>query len=209
MLFLKGNPTPISAIVFDIGNVLLDYDPGRFMFDLGIPKEHIPRMLEIISNRPEWDEYDRGVLTGKDIEALALHDEPSLRREIKHYMKHWFEPFTALTYNVETFYQIKEAGVKTYMLSNWMQDSFEFVRDHFIFLHDFDGGLISYECRLNKPDPAIFELLLKKYPEIDPAHTLFIDDLPWNIKTGDKLGFITLNLPYNGVIADFIEFSED
>ena len=209
MLYLKENPTPISAVLFDLGNVLFDYDPARFMFELGIPQEHIPRMLEIISNRPEWDEYDRGALTAKDIEALAVRDEPKLRQEISHYMKHWSEPFTALTYNVETFYRIKEAGIKTYVLSNWMQDSFEYVRDHFIFLKDFDGGIISYQYKLNKPDPEIFELLLKKYPEIDPSHTLYIDDLAWNCERGQEFGFITLNLPHNGVIADFIEIREE
>ena len=209
MLQLKGNPTPISSVIFDLGNVMFDYDPARFMFDLGIPQEKIPRMLEIISNRPEWDEYDQGTLLAEDIAALAIRDEPSLRKEINHYMKHWSEPFTALTYNVETFYQIKEAGIKTYILSNWMQDSYEYVWDHFIFLHDFDGEIISYEYKINKPDPAIYELLLKKYPEIDPAHTLYIDDIARNCETGKKFGFITLNLPYNGVIADFIELRED
>ena len=206
MLYLKGNPTNISAAVFDLGNVLFDYDPARFMFELGIPQEKIPRMLEIISDRPEWDAYDQGVLSAKDIEKLALRDEPSFRPEITHYMKHWSEPFTALTYNVETFYQMKEAGIKTYVLSNWMQDSYEYVWDHFIFLHDFDGGIISYEYKLNKPDPAIYKLLLQKYPEIDPAHTLYIDDIARNCEAGKEFGFITLNLPYNGVIADFIEF---
>ena len=209
MLYLKGNSTQISSVVFDLGNVLFDYDPARFMFELGIPQEHIPRMLEVISNRPEWDEYDKGTLLAEDIAALAIRDEPRLRKYILHYMKHWSEPFTALTYNVETFYRIKETGAKTYVLSNWMQDSYEYVWDHFIFLHDFDGGIISYEYKLNKPDPAIYELLLKKYPEIDPTHTLYIDDLPRNCEAGAKFGFITLSLPHNGVIEDFIEFRED
>ena len=209
MLYLKGNSTQISSVVFDLGNVLFDYDPARFMFELGIPQEHIPRMLEVISNRPEWDEYDKGTLLAEDIAALAIRDEPRLRKYILHYMKHWSEPFTALTYNVETFYRIKETGAKTYVLSNWMQDSYEYVWDHFIFLHDFDGGIISYEYKLNKPDPAIYELLLKKYPEIDPTHTLYIDDLPRTCEAGAKFGFITLSLPHNGVIEDFIEFRED
>ena len=188
---------------------MFDYDPARFMFELGIPQEHIPRMLEIISDRPEWDEYDKGTLFAEDIAALAVRDEPKLKKEILHYMKHWSEPFTALTYNVETFYLIKEAGIKTYILSNWMKDSYDYVRDHFAFLDDFDGGIISYEYKLNKPDPAIFELLLKKYPEIDPKHTLYIDDLARNCAAGEKFGFITLNLPHNGVIADHIEFKEE
>ena len=121
MLFLKGNETEIKAVVFDLGNVMLDYDPARFMAELGISLQHIPRMMEIIANRPEWDEYDRGALTAGDIRDLAIRDEPKLRREITHYLNHWSERFTALTDNVETFYHIREEGVKTFILSNWMQ----------------------------------------------------------------------------------------
>ena len=54
MVRLKGNPTPLSAVVFDLGNVLVDYNPPRHMFKLGIPPEHIPRMMEILDKRPEW-----------------------------------------------------------------------------------------------------------------------------------------------------------
>ena len=69
--------------------------------------------------------------------------------------------------------------------------------------------IFDYQYKLNKPAPEIFELLLKKYPEIDPSHTLYIDDLAWNCERGQEFGFITLNLPHNGVIADFIEIREE
>ena len=75
MLFLKGNKTEIRSVVFDLGNVMMDYDPARFMFELGIPQEHIPRMLEIISNRPEWDEYDRGAITADDMKLIPGGDK--------------------------------------------------------------------------------------------------------------------------------------
>ena len=57
MIYLKGNKTELKAIVFDLGNVLLAYDPARFMFELGIPQEKIPRLIEIIDGRPEYPEY--------------------------------------------------------------------------------------------------------------------------------------------------------
>ena len=205
MIHLKDNTTDLSAIVFDLGNVLLAYDEARFMFELGIPQEKIPRLVQIIDGRPEWSEYDRGVLTREDIAALAIRDEPSLRREIKHYLKHRAECFTAVEPNVELIYRAKEAGLKTYLLSDCSNFDYEYFLDHFIFLHDMDGIVISAACQITKPNPGIFEYLLKTYPEIDPAHSLFVDDRKNNTDAGTKMGFLTLNLPASGTIEDYLD----
>ena len=204
MFYLKENHTPLSALVFDLGNVLVDYDPARFMFELGIPQELIPRILKVTDRRPEWAEYDRGVLSLNDIIALAVRDEPLLRREITHYLKHRASCFTALAPNVELLYQAKEAGLRVYLLSNCSAEDYDYFLDHFIFLHDLDGAIVSGQHQVNKPDPAIFELLLKTYPEIDPAHTLFIDDVAANCEVGAKAGLLTLNLPAAASAADFL-----
>ena len=209
MIYLKGNKTELKAIVFDLGNVLLAYDPARFMFELGIPQEIIPRLVEITDGRPEYPEYDRGVQTKDDIISLAVRDEPSLRREINHYMKHRAERFTAITPNVELLYRAKEAGLKTYLLSDCSEGDYAYFKDHFIFLHDLDGEVISGECKITKPNPGIFEHLLKAYPEIDPAYSLFVDDREKNTEAGAKMGFLTLNLPARGTIEDYLEITEE
>ena len=63
--------------------------------------------------------------------------------------------------------------------------------------------------KISKPDPAIYRLLLEKYPETDPAHTLYIDDMSRNCEAGKAAGFITLHLPTNGPIAEYIEFTDN
>lgn len=209
MFYLKGNDTVLSALVFDLGNVLVAYDPARFMFELGIPQEKIPRMVQIIDGRPEWSEYDRGTLSRDDIAELAIHDEPALRKEIRHYLKHRAECFTALFPNVELMYKAKEAGLKVFLLSNCSASDYEYFLDHFIFLHDLDGAIVSGQHLVKKPDPAIFELLFKTYPEIDPSHTLFVDDVAANCEGGAKAGLLTLNLPKDGTITDYMEITED
>ena len=209
MFYLKENNVPLSALVFDLGNVLIDYDPARFMFNLGIPQEKIPRLVEITDGREEWGEYDRGVLTSADIAALAIRDEPLLRKEITYYLKHRDEQFSALTWNVSLLYRAKEAGLKVYLLSNCPEDSFAYFSRHFIFLQDLDGVVISGAIKINKPDPAIFEYLLKTYPEIDPKHTLFIDDRKPNAEAGAKAGLQALNIPKNAVIEDYLTITED
>ena len=207
MINLKNNNTELSAIVFDLGNVLLDYNPKKFMFELGIPQEKIQRLTEITDGRPEWSEYDRGVLTRDDIASLAIHDEPSLRQEIKHYLKHRAECFTAVVPNVEFLYTAKEAGLKTFLLSDCSTYDYEYFIDHFIFLHDLDGVVISAACKITKPNPGIYEYLLKTYPIIDPAHSLFVDDRKVNTDGGAKMGFLTLNLPACDTIKNYMDIT--
>jgi FMN phosphatase YigB (HAD superfamily) len=209
MFYLKENNTELSALVFDLGNVLLAYDPARFMFELGIRQEIIPRLLAVTDKRPEWGEYDRGTLSLDDIIALAVREEPLLRKEITHYLKHRAECFTALTDNVALLYQAKEAGLKVYLLSNCSPNDYDYFLEHFIFLQDLDGAIVSGQHRINKPDPAIYELLLKTYPEIDPAHTLFIDDVAANCEGGARAGLLTLNLPAGGTAADYLTIREN
>lgn len=209
MIYLKGTKTKLSAIVFDLGNVLLDYDPARFMFELGIEPEKISRLVKVINGREEWNEYDRGVLTADDITALAVRDEPFLRKEITHYLKHYPECFSALTWNVSLLYRAKEAGLKVYVLSNCPEDVFEFFKTRFIFLQDLDGAVISGACKINKPSPEIFKLLMETYPEIDPKHTLFVDDRQVNAEAAEKAGLLGLALPANGVIEEYLDICED
>lgn len=209
MIYLKGNKTKLSAIVFDLGGVLLGADSERIMIELGIPQKKIPRLIEIIDNRPEYREYDRGVLTKEDIINFAVQDEPSMSREINLYMKHQDEHFTVITPNVQLLYKAKDSGLKTYLLSNLSEYDYAYFKDHYSFLHDLDGEVISGACKIVKPNPGIFEHLLKTYPEIDPAHSLFVDDSKKNTEAGAKMGFLTLQIPAGGTIADHLEITED
>lgn len=208
MLCLKENNTKISAVVFDIGNVLLNADTGRLYFESGVPAEVIPRIKAVLDENPEWPRYDRGELTLEEIEAIAIRKEPALRHEIAIALRKWPHIITPVEKNIGFFYRVKEAGVRTYLLSNWMKDTYGIIKDRFIFLSDVDGAVISGECHLTKPDPAIFRLLLDRYPEIIPEETLFIDDKADNCKAGADAGLIPVLLPPCGAIDDIVHFSE-
>lgn len=206
MVYLKDGHKPIKYALFDLGNTLMDYNPTMIMESFGFPKERIPRLREIMTDRPEWDEYDRGVLTYKDIERLALHDEPGWRHEIKYYLRHWWEVFPPLVQNLQTFYRMKDEGVRVYILSNYMDDGFAYAREHNAFLNDFDGEIVSYQYQINKPDPRIYQLLLEKYPEIVPDETVYFDDIKRNCDGALPFGFHAINIPVNGPLDVYLEF---
>ncbi len=205
MLYLKENKTPLSAVVFDLGNVLFDYNPRRFMFELGIDQKYYDRLEEIFPNSPEWLELDKGMITEDEFLARALLKEPMLKKEIITYHKHWPEHCPAVTHNVAAFYDIKAMGVKTYVLSNYQPRSFAYAEEHNIFLHDFDGTVISCRCGLCKPDPAIYKLLIDTYA-LDAAHTVFFDDLQVNIDAARAAGLLGVVLPPCGHVADYLIF---
>lgn len=207
MIYLKENNAPIDAVIFDLGNVLLDYDPRRFMIELGIDPAHIDRLMEIFPNSPEWQELDQGIISDDEFLAAALRKEPSLRREIKLYHRHWYDHFHAIPKNVAAFYQIKEAGAKTYILSNFQQTCFCVIRERNVFPDDFDGRVISFECRLRKPQPEIYEHIISKY-QLDPARSVFIDDMPVNTEAARAASLLTVTLPIGGYILDYLRIEE-
>ena len=203
MIFLNEDRTPLDAVIFDLGNVLLDYNPRRFMGELGIDVKYIDRLMEIFPHSQEWQDLDQNLISDDEFLESALRKEPSLRREILLYHKHWYDHFKAIPENVAAFYEIKEAGAKTYILSNFQKTCFRVMQEHNAFLDDFDGRVISFECRLRKPQPEIYEHIISKY-QLDPAHSVFIDDMDVNIEAAKAAGLKTVLLPVGGKILDYL-----
>ena len=203
MIYLNEDRTELETVIFDLGNVLLDYDPRRFMNELGIDPKHFERLTEIFPQSKEWQELDEDLITDDEFLTAALQKEPALYREINLYHRHWYDHFHAIPENVAAFYQIKEAGAKTYILSNFQRTCFSVIREHNAFPDDFDGRVISFECGLRKPDPKIYELLISRYG-LDPARSVFIDDMPVNTEAARAAGLKTVTLPVGGYILDYL-----
>lgn len=207
MVYLREGHLPIRSVIFDLANVLVDYDPGGLMKKIGIAPEKIEPLLDIIARRPEWDEYDRGTVTKAQIQELAIADRPDLKDDIIYYLSRWEETFVPLPHNVESFYRLKEDGVKVYILSNWMEDSYLNSIADMPIIADADGIIISYQVGLIKPEPEIFEMLLNHF-KIDRETAVFFDDTLKNVETARKVGLHAIQLLDNGPVADFLEFEE-
>ena len=203
MLFLKEDKSPLDAVIFDVGNVLLDYDPRRFMAELGIASKYWDRLTEIFPESEEWKLLDNDLMSDEEFLSSALRKEPGLRREIKLYHKHWYEHFDAIPKNVAAFYQIKEAGIKTYILSNLQKSCFRYVSAHNIFFDDFDGRIFSFENHVRKPAPEIYDLIISRY-KLDPARSVFFDDMEANILAAQKAGMKTVYFPIGGNVLDYL-----
>ena len=178
----------IKHIVFDIGQVLLHWDP-EVPFRTLIPdeKERAWFLTEVCS--PAWNrEQDRG-REWADAEDLLIAEYPAYADLIRAYRRDWIK---MLTHRIDDSIAVLEAliagGHDVTMLTNWHQDTFVEARGHHGFLDITRGVTVSGEVKLIKPDPAIYQLHAETFA-LDPAHTLFFDDSPHNVQAARDQGW--------------------
>ena len=182
---------PVKAVVFDLGGVLIDWDPRYLYRKLLDDEAAVEEFLATVCT-PEWNaEQDRGRPFAEGVAELVVR-HPAHAAAITAFHERWPEMLGgAVGSSVEVLAELRAAGVPVYALTNWSAETFGIARERFEFLEWFDGVLVSGEERMIKPDPAIFRLLLDRFG-LDPGATFYIDDSPANVAAADRLGFDAL-----------------
>lgn len=193
----------IDAVVFDLGRVLLSFEPLAHLMTL-FPAPLAERMNATIYSSPHWLEVDRGVLTMDEVVARILRDAPDMAEWIEPVLAEYLHFIMPIRENVALLPAFKQAGYRLYVLSNFGADYFAQARARIPFLEEFDGLLISGQERLVKPDPAIYLLLLHRFG-LEPARTLFIDDKQENIDGARAVGIRGLRYERHEQIAALLE----
>lgn len=184
-------PEPIDVAVFDLGGVLVDWNPRylyRQLFDDDEAMEHF--LAEICS--PAWNErQDAGrPWTEAIAELVARH--PDQAPLIAAYHQRWPEMLRGeISDSVSVVKELKAQGLRLYALTNWSHETFPVARRRFAFLDCFDGIVVSGEEKLIKPDVSIFHRLLTRYA-VSPSRAVYIDDSPRNVTVAAELGFHAL-----------------
>ena len=184
-------PAAIDAVVFDLGGVLIDWNPRylyRKLFDDEAAMEGF--LAEVCS--PEWNErQDAGRLWSEAVAELTSR-HPDQASMIVAYHQRWPEMLGSdIAETVELLKELKEQGLRLYAVTNWSHETFPVARSRFAFLDWFEGIVVSGEERLIKPDPAIFHRLLTRY-DIAPQRAVYIDDSPRNVAAAARVGLHTL-----------------
>jgi HAD superfamily hydrolase (TIGR01509 family) len=185
------------AIVFDFGNVLVDWDPRYLYRKLLDGDQAIEQFLGEVDFF-EWNlEHDAGRPFDESIAEMCARF-PQYCDLIRAYDQRYEESISGPIWpTVEVLRLLKDAGYPLYALSNWPSDKFDLVRPKYEFFSWFDDIVISGKVRIAKPDPRIFELLLERIGR--PAgECLFIDDSPRNIAVAERLGFQTIRYDSTG-----------
>jgi len=183
---------PIKAIIFDFGGVLLDWDP-RYLYQRFFPDQ--PQVMENFLRDIDfymWNaRQDEGRSFAVGIAELSAQF-PQYGHLIQAYYDHWEDSVAgSINGTVAILQRLKQKGFPLYGLSNWSMETFPRAKQDYPFFEWFDDILLSGEVKVNKPHPAIFNLLLTRINHTAPECVL-IDDSQANIEAAKKLGFVAI-----------------
>lgn len=177
----------IKNIVFDLGNVLISFRPSEYFDKKKYPENIKAKILSDIFGSKEWHLLDSGMInTSQAINSIAATSSLN-KEEIAHIFNLRSELLFPLDQNVRLLPELKKQGFRLFFLSNFPLDLFEEVKTGYYFFKYFDGGIISSEVKVSKPDSRIFDILLNKYSLI-PEECLYVDDIEINVKAGEAAG---------------------
>ena len=176
------------VVVFDLGGVLIDWNPRYLYRKLFAGDEDAMEMFLSKVCTVEWNERQDAGRTFAEAVTELLPRHADKIELIEAFGKRFDEMITGeIAGSVDILAALKRAGVPSYALSNWSAETFPPQRDRFPFLAWFDGIVISGEEGVIKPDPRIFRVLLERY-RIAPHEAVFIDDNPANAEAAQALG---------------------
>ena len=178
----------IDHIVFDIGKVLIHYDPN-LPFSRIIPDEGERKWFFENVCTHDWNiEQDRG-RTWEEAEALLIEAHPEREEQIRHFRKYWHEMVPhAYDDSVAVMEELIAGGHDVTMLTNFASDTFREAQVRYPFLMKTRGVTVSGDVKLIKPDVAIYEMHAGSFG-LDPATTVFIDDTVANVDGAKKAGW--------------------
>ena len=181
----------ITAVIFDFGGVLIEWDPRNLYRRYFDDAESMERFLEEIDFM-EWNALqDKGRPFAEGVADLTAQF-PQHADLIRAYHEHWEESIgEPITPVIEILKRVKAAGWPVYGLSNWSMETFPIIRKQHTFFNLLDGYLLSGEVKLVKPDPAIFQRMLEKIGR-KPEECVFIDDNPANVVAARALNIVTI-----------------
>jgi 2-haloacid dehalogenase len=180
---------PITAVVFDIGAVLVDWNP-EYLYAKLIPDEAERRWFLTEICTQEWNRSMDGGLSVRESVATLANAYPDHAELIHAWWDRWPEMLGAEIPGTRSIAQaISRSGLPVYALTNWSSETWPLGLAGFPFLGElFDGIVVSGHEGIAKPDPRLFEILSDRYG-LDPATTVFIDDAPANVTTATALGY--------------------
>ena len=185
--------TTIDTIVFDLGGVLIDWNPDYVFKKIFSTEKELQWFYKNICTSDWNEEQDAGrpIKEGTD---LLVDKFPDQEKNIRAFYDRWEEMLGGPIHEtVDVFRELKTNGsYKTYALTNWSAETFPVALARYDFLHWFNGRVVSGEEKTRKPFIEIYETLVKRF-SIDPSTSIYTDDNVRNLHPAKELGFTTIH----------------
>ena len=177
----------IKNIIFDVGNVLVEYNPDGLMCRLGFDEETLQAVNQAVFQNELWNESDRGVLSPEELLEAFIANNPAYEKEIRQVIDAVGDTISRMPYTVEWVKGLKERGYHLYILSNYAEYTYEKTSHKMEFLPYMDGVVFSYRCKLIKPEKEIYEYICETYG-LKPEESVFLDDRKDNVEAARNMG---------------------
>lgn len=183
----------IKTVIFDLGGVLVDWNPDYVFKTIFDTQEEMKWFYENICT-PDWNEEQDAGRDLQEATELLVKNFPDHEKNIRAYYGRWEEMLKGPIHEtVEIFQELKEdAGYQLLALTNWSHQTFPIALARFDFLHWFDGKVVSGEEKTRKPFLDIYETIIERF-NVDPSTAVYIDDNARNLVPAKSLGMQTIH----------------
>ena len=181
----------IKNVVFDVGNVLIDFRYKEYMRDLGFDDETVEFLSKNMVETEYWNELDRGTQLNADAIEKFTEMFPGLKNEVVLFWNHLENIVREYDYSEGLIKSIKDSGYSVYILSNYPIETADIHYPTFKFMKHTDGHIISGYEKIIKPDVRIYKLLQERF-DITFEESVFVDDRPVNLEPARELGMKTI-----------------
>jgi len=186
-----GAAQPPSTVIFDLGGVLIDWDPRYLYRKLLSSEDEVERFLAEVCT-PAWNARQDAGRTWAEAVAELTAKHPDHAELIAAFDKRWGETIGgAIPGTVEILRRLRDRGVRLLALTNWSAEKFDLTFPRFEWLSWFEGIVVSGRERLVKPDPQLFQILLDRY-DVEPDEAVYIDDVHHNVEAAAGFGLTAL-----------------
>lgn len=181
----------ITTIIFDIGNVLADFTWEAHYRSFGYSEEILERLAKATVKSDLWNEYDRGAMSDDEIIEGFIKNDPGIEKEIREALRDKTSMVIRNDYAIPWIQKLQGKGYRCLYLSNFSESAHVDCAAALDFLPYMDGGILSYEEKVIKPMPEIYQLLIDRY-NLVAEECVFLDDTKRNLDAAEKFGIHTI-----------------
>lgn len=200
----------IKNIIFDIGGVLLEYNPKTYLDKLNIEEVKRKEIDDIIFHNSKWKDCLNGRINNEELIEILIKQNTKYEKEIKQILdkqnlKYMLPPKNDM---IEYYKFLKQKGYKIYLCSNITGDTYNYIRNEFDIIQEADGGVFSCFEHISKPNVEIYNKLIEKY-NLNIEESVLVDDTKRNIISANEIGLRGIGFDNFKQLEKVIEELED
>lgn len=182
----------ITTIIFDIGNVLAGFTWKEHYESFGYDEQMVERIAKATVKNPDWNEFDRGAMSEEEIVQAFVKADPEIEEDIWKVLRNVSTMIKRLDYAIPWIQELKSKGYRVLYLSNFSNKAETDCAHALDFIPYTDGGILSYQEKVVKPMPEIYQMLIDRY-DLVPEECVFMDDTVVNLTGAEKFGIHTIH----------------